>query len=290
MHFGVRGITRLKTCHGAGAAVEGEAGAVFGPDDVIWNDVESLQNELALSEAIEQRNAAQLDSFVDADHQWQAMDEADRWLLRRKGLVEKRIDALRASVGRGESAGGDVGRTEDFSQKKEEEEEEKAMAVVTRDEGGKDETRGDVTFLPLMLLLLFGCLKGGSHGLGAGGGGGGGGGSAIAFAQSAFSAAAAGPSRVGAEAAFASAVPGDRASAAAVLIAAAGGGDGRVFFMATQPHHHLAVEPVGVVLVLLLPLWAYKASAVANGQRLMWSLDLAIAMATAAAIKTILLG
>ena len=95
--------------------------------------------------------------------------------------------------------------------------------------------------------------------------------------------------RVGAEAAFASAVPGDRASAAAVLIAAAGGGDGRGF-MATQPHHHLAVEPVGVVLVLLLPLWAYKASAVANGQRLMWSLDLAIAMATAAAIKTILLG
>ena len=52
------------------------------------------------------------------------MDEADRWLLRRKGLVEKRIDALRASVGRGESAGGDVGRTESFSQKKEEEEEE----------------------------------------------------------------------------------------------------------------------------------------------------------------------
>ena len=55
MHFGVRGIIRLKTCHGAGAAVEGEAGAVFGPDDEIWNDVESLQHELALSEAIEQR-------------------------------------------------------------------------------------------------------------------------------------------------------------------------------------------------------------------------------------------
>ena len=257
LHFGVRGTTRLKTSHGADAAVEGEEGAVFGPNDAIWNDIDSLENELALSEAIEQRNAAQLGSFVDADHQWQAMDEADRWLLRRKGLVERRVSALRASIGRGESAGGYVGRAESFPQEEQEEEEE-AMAVVTRDEGGKDETRGDAAFLPLMLLLLFGSLWGG---------GGGGDYSVIAVTPSAFSAAA-DPLHLGAEAALAST-----------------GGDGR--FMATQPH--LAVEPGGVFLSLL-PLWAYKAAAVANGQRLMYSLDLTIAMATAAAIKTVLLG
>ena len=111
---------------------------------------------------------------------------------------------------------------------------------------------------PLMLLLLFGSLWGG---------GGGGDYSVIAVTPSAFSAAA-DPLHLGAEAALAST-----------------GGDGR--FMATQPH--LAVEP-GVVFLLLLPLWAYKAAAVANGQRLMYSLDLTIAMATAAAIKTVLLG
>ena len=68
---------------------------LLGPRDAEWNDLEALQNEWTLSDAIEQRNLAQLDSFVDADAQWAAQDEGDRWLLRRKPLVEQRIDELR---------------------------------------------------------------------------------------------------------------------------------------------------------------------------------------------------
>ena len=71
----------------------------LGPRDAEWNDLEALQNEWALSDAIEQRNLAQLGSFVDADAQWAAQDEGDRWLLRRKPFVERRIDELRMQHG-----------------------------------------------------------------------------------------------------------------------------------------------------------------------------------------------
>ena len=81
---------------------------LLGPRDAEWNDLEALQNEWALSDAIEQRNLAQLGSFVDADAQWAAQDEGDRWLLRRKPLVERRIDELRMPAARGRPQDGSL--------------------------------------------------------------------------------------------------------------------------------------------------------------------------------------
>ena len=73
----------------------------FGPHDTEWDDLDALESEFALSDAIEQRNRAQLESFINADAQWAAQDEGDRWLLRRKPLVEQRIEELRMQRGAG---------------------------------------------------------------------------------------------------------------------------------------------------------------------------------------------
>jgi hypothetical protein len=56
-----------------------------------------LQNELHLIEAIEQRNVAQLGSFVDEKHQWESMSQEERDLLLRKDFVVKRLEELRKS-------------------------------------------------------------------------------------------------------------------------------------------------------------------------------------------------
>ncbi|KAL7428004.1 hypothetical protein ACHAXH_003381 [Discostella pseudostelligera] len=53
-----------------------------------------LQNQLALIEAIEQRNEAQLDSFVDEEDQWQSLEEDEKSLLRSKDSLIQRIDQL----------------------------------------------------------------------------------------------------------------------------------------------------------------------------------------------------
>ena len=57
---------------------------------------EELQGELYLIEAIEARNEAQLESFVDAQAQWEAQSDFDREALSRKPEVERRIDEIEA--------------------------------------------------------------------------------------------------------------------------------------------------------------------------------------------------
>jgi len=54
-----------------------------------------LQNELHLIEAIEQRNVAQLGSFIDEKHQWDSMSQDERDLLLRKDFIVKRLEELR---------------------------------------------------------------------------------------------------------------------------------------------------------------------------------------------------
>ena len=50
----------------------------LGPWDEVWDDLAALEAELSLTEAIEQRNEAQLESFVDAQAQWEALVERTR--------------------------------------------------------------------------------------------------------------------------------------------------------------------------------------------------------------------
>ena len=93
------GVRREVEAFLAGLGADSPPPPLLGPGDAVWNDLEALQNEWTLSDAIEQRNRAQRDSFVDADAQWAAQDEGDRWLLRRKPFVERRIDELRMQHG-----------------------------------------------------------------------------------------------------------------------------------------------------------------------------------------------
>jgi len=56
--------------------------------------LESLQNKLASIEALEERNAAQLDSFVDEKDQWESLESHERDLLSSKEEVLKRLTEL----------------------------------------------------------------------------------------------------------------------------------------------------------------------------------------------------
>jgi len=57
-------------------------------------ELEDLQNQWTYIEALEERNKAQLDSFVDEQDQWDSMDEEDRALLQSKDDILKRMDIL----------------------------------------------------------------------------------------------------------------------------------------------------------------------------------------------------
>ena len=57
---------------------------------------EALQNELHFIEAIEQRNEAQLLSFIDAQHQWESQSQEDRDLLAKKSAIVARLEEIRS--------------------------------------------------------------------------------------------------------------------------------------------------------------------------------------------------
>jgi len=58
--------------------------------------LEELENELLLIEAIEERNRAQIYSFIDEQDQWDAMEENERDLLLRKDIILEQIDKLKS--------------------------------------------------------------------------------------------------------------------------------------------------------------------------------------------------
>eukprot|EP00614_Pseudopedinella_elastica_P024160 CAMPEP_0172623736 /NCGR_PEP_ID=MMETSP1068-20121228/131135_1 /TAXON_ID=35684 /ORGANISM="Pseudopedinella elastica, Strain CCMP716" /LENGTH=252 /DNA_ID=CAMNT_0013432407 /DNA_START=86 /DNA_END=841 /DNA_ORIENTATION=+ len=70
------------------------------PIEDLENRLEELFGEMALIEAIEERNKAQIDSFVDAKAQWDSMDDADRYLLGRKTGVDASINNIMADLKR----------------------------------------------------------------------------------------------------------------------------------------------------------------------------------------------
>jgi hypothetical protein len=53
-----------------------------------------MQNTLSTIEAIEERNKAQLDSFVDEEDQWDSLEEYERELLQSKEAVVQRMDTM----------------------------------------------------------------------------------------------------------------------------------------------------------------------------------------------------
>lgn len=58
------------------------------------NELEQLQNSLSLIEALEERNRAQVDSFIDEQDQWNSLDEEEKLLLGSKVEIEKRIEDI----------------------------------------------------------------------------------------------------------------------------------------------------------------------------------------------------
>ena len=60
----------------------------------IEEEIERLQNQLTLIEAIEERNRAQLGSFVDEKDQWESLDEEEREFLNSKDSIVARMESL----------------------------------------------------------------------------------------------------------------------------------------------------------------------------------------------------
>lgn len=60
----------------------------------IEEELENLQQQLALIEALEQRNEAQLDSFVDEQDQWESLEPEEQDLLRSKDEIVERMDQI----------------------------------------------------------------------------------------------------------------------------------------------------------------------------------------------------
>lgn len=60
----------------------------------IEEELEQLQNQLSLIGALEERNKAQLGSFVDEEDQWDSLEEEERVFLRSKGSVIQQMEYL----------------------------------------------------------------------------------------------------------------------------------------------------------------------------------------------------
>lgn len=62
--------------------------------NTIEEELERLQHTLASIEALEERNKAQLDSFVDEEDQWNSLEEFERELLESKEEIEERMEKM----------------------------------------------------------------------------------------------------------------------------------------------------------------------------------------------------
>ncbi|KAL9179333.1 hypothetical protein ACHAXT_008623 [Thalassiosira profunda] len=72
------------------AAEDGDGASRTG----IEEELERLQNQLTLIEALEERNKAQLESFVDEEDQWNSLEEEERELLSSKAEVVREMETL----------------------------------------------------------------------------------------------------------------------------------------------------------------------------------------------------
>jgi len=64
------------------------------PNNAIEEELNHMQNTLSAIEALEERNKAQLDSFVDEEDQWDSLEEYERELLQSKEAIVQRMDQM----------------------------------------------------------------------------------------------------------------------------------------------------------------------------------------------------
>eukprot|EP00527_Entomoneis_sp_CCMP2396_P008606 CAMPEP_0198154620 /NCGR_PEP_ID=MMETSP1443-20131203/68694_1 /TAXON_ID=186043 /ORGANISM="Entomoneis sp., Strain CCMP2396" /LENGTH=257 /DNA_ID=CAMNT_0043821301 /DNA_START=14 /DNA_END=787 /DNA_ORIENTATION=- len=64
----------------------------------IEEELERLQEQFALIEALEARNEAQLDSFVNEQYQWESIEEEERILLESKACVLERMEQITSEL------------------------------------------------------------------------------------------------------------------------------------------------------------------------------------------------
>lgn len=86
----IRALSKLYLSGGENLS-EGNGGI---PKTGIEEELEQLQNQLFLIEALEERNKAQLGSFVDEADQWDSLEEEERLILRSKGSVLQKMEGL----------------------------------------------------------------------------------------------------------------------------------------------------------------------------------------------------
>ena len=85
-------VTCTTTPHGPLFAESGESSEES--KSAIEEELESLQNQLTLIEALEERNKSQLESFVDEQDQWESLEEEERQLLESKSAITQRMETL----------------------------------------------------------------------------------------------------------------------------------------------------------------------------------------------------
>ena len=107
-----------RRCHNVGTLLQGTSGSSSnridsstGDDDrnnsnkdstdeqskesnVIEEELEMLHQNLASIEALEERNKAQIDSFIDEEDQWNSLEDFERELLESKSDIEERMENM----------------------------------------------------------------------------------------------------------------------------------------------------------------------------------------------------
>ena len=68
------------------------------PSNAITEEMEQLQQQLTYIEVLEERNKAQLGSFVDAQDQWDSMEDEERQLLQSKADIERRLEQMTSEL------------------------------------------------------------------------------------------------------------------------------------------------------------------------------------------------
>ena len=68
------------------------------PYNAITDEIEQLQQQLTYIQALEERNKAQLDSFIDEQDQWNSMESHERQLLETKGDIEKKLEQMTSEL------------------------------------------------------------------------------------------------------------------------------------------------------------------------------------------------
>ena len=68
---------------------------IVNDESKLKDEENALQGELHYIEAVEQRNEAQILSFIDERHQWESQSQEDRDMLLKKPQVVARLEVIR---------------------------------------------------------------------------------------------------------------------------------------------------------------------------------------------------